>query len=83
MTEQKQDWFDRLIVPDVLREHPVPVWRQALPESGSRLRRLGRLAWRAYRFSQTGRKSADLPGPAYDMVVLVLAITSVVAWLLT
>jgi hypothetical protein len=80
-TQQQQDWFDRL-VPSVLRRHPVPQWRTPLPERGSRWKRFGRLLWRAYRFSQTGRKAADLPGPAYDLVLIVLASACGIAWLI-
>jgi hypothetical protein len=73
MKKEHMDWFHRLLVPDALRRHPTPQWRKSLPDEGSRLHRLGRLLWRAYRFSQTGRRAADLPGPGYDLVVILLA----------
>ena len=82
MKKEHSDWFDRLLVPDALRRHPVPQWRQALPESGSRLERFGRLLWRAYRFSQTGKRSGDLPGPAYDLMLIVLTAAFGIAWLI-
>ncbi|MDP1796580.1 MAG: hypothetical protein Q8K78_03825 [Planctomycetaceae bacterium] len=80
--EPKPDWFDRLIVPDVLRPKAVPKWREPLPETGRLLQRLGRLIWRAYRFSQKTSGKKALPGPAYDAMVLVLTVAFGIAWLL-
>lgn len=75
------DWFDRLRVPDALRQHPVPKWRETLPERGSFLRQLGRLVWRAYRLSLSGRRRADLPGLGFDLSLVVIAAALGVAWL--
>ncbi len=67
---RRESLIGKLLVPDVLRPKPVPQWQQPLEESGTRKQRFVRYLWRAYWFGQT-KRSADLPGPAFDLVVIV------------
>ncbi|MCA9073688.1 MAG: hypothetical protein KDA93_01555 [Planctomycetaceae bacterium] len=70
----------KLLVPDVLRPKPIPQWQQPLEESGTRSRRFVRFLWRTYQFAQP-KRSASLPGPALDLVVLLSTlIFGVAAW---
>ena len=66
---RRESLIGKLLIPDVLRPKPVPQWQQPLEESGTRKQRFVRYLWRAYWFGQP-KRSADLPGPAFDLIVV-------------